>query len=63
VTESERASLAAETGSHRTLADVVRWGLAQNPPRMVTEIVKQDEFTQDVVVPHSSGRYLVYDTS
>ena len=63
IDEPERASLAAETASHRTLADVVRWGLAQKPPQLITEIVKQDEFTQDVVVPHRSGRYLVYDTS
>jgi len=63
IDEPERASRAAETASHRTLADVVRWGLAQKPPQLITEIVKQDEFTQDVVVPHRSGRYLVYDTS
>jgi hypothetical protein len=63
IDERERASLAAETASHRTLADVVRWGLAFNPPRMVCDVIKQDEFTQDVIVPHRGGRYLVYDTS
>lgn len=63
IPEQDRASIAAETASHRTLADVVRWGLAQKPPRLITEIIKQDEFTQDVVVAYRDGRYLVYDTS
>lgn len=48
--------------THRTLEDVVAWGLAQSPPRVVAKIVVQDEYTHDVVMP-SEGGYLVYDTT
>jgi hypothetical protein len=49
--------------AHCTLHDVVVWGLAQSPPRMVSNVVIQDEYTHDVVVPFERGRYLVYDTT
>ncbi|MCA9592600.1 MAG: hypothetical protein KC776_04790 [Myxococcales bacterium] len=49
--------------SQRTLEDVVRWGLGQTPPVMIRNVVVQDEYTHDVVVPHPSGVVLVYDTT
>lgn len=63
LTARDVASIRAETASHRTLADVVRWGLAVSPQRLVTNVIKQDEFTQDVVVPYLGELFLVYDTS
>jgi hypothetical protein len=48
---------------HRTLEDVVRWGLAQSPPALIANVVVQDEYTHDVVVPHPSGVVLAYDTT
>jgi hypothetical protein len=47
----------------KTLEDVVRWGLAQRPVRIVEEVVVQDEYTHDVVIRHPSGVYLAYDAS
>ena len=66
-----RAGVAAETAAEierlvagqRTLEDVVRWGLAQVPPRLVERVVVQDEYTHDVVVGYADGVYLVYDTT
>ena len=49
--------------SHRTLEDVVRWGLALSPPRLVERVVVQDEYTHDVCVAWRGGIYLVYDTT
>lgn len=46
-----------------TLEEVVRWGFAQRPPRVVCEVIVQDEFTHDVVLPFSGGAYLVFDTT
>ena len=45
------------------LESVIRWGEAQNSSRRITEIITQDEFTHDVVLPFDEGIYLVYDTT
>lgn len=55
--------LAAIVATQHTLHDVVTWGLARNPPRMVCDVVVQDEYTHDVVFPYEGGLYLVYDTT
>jgi hypothetical protein len=46
-----------------TLQDVVQWGLTQVPPLIVCEVVVQDEFTHDVVLPYRGGTCLVFDTT
>jgi hypothetical protein len=46
-----------------TLADVLAWGRAQAPPAPVAEIVTQDEYTHDVVVPLGARDYLSFDTT
>jgi hypothetical protein len=58
-----RASIETLFGVQRTLEDVVRWGLLQKPPRLVEDVVVQDEYTHDVVIAHPGGVYLVYDTT
>jgi hypothetical protein len=66
-----RASVSAETlasievivSGQRTLEDVVRWGLAQRPARLVERVVVQDEYTHDVMIAWRDGLYLVYDTT
>jgi hypothetical protein len=63
VGEMDLAMIARAVDGHRTLEDVVRWGLACVPPRIVADVVTQDEFTHDVVVPYGDGLYLVYDTT
>jgi hypothetical protein len=47
----------------RSLAGVLGWLAAQDPPRHVSEIVTQDEFTHDVVVPWSERLVLVFDAT
>ena len=56
-------AIQAVVDTHATLDQVVRWGLAATPERMVCNVVVQDEFTHDVVVPWSNEHYLVYDTT
>jgi len=46
-----------------TLADVFRWLRHRSPPRTVTEIVTQDEYTHDVVVEWAEATYLVFDAT
>lgn len=58
-----RSALEMELASLTLFQDVVRWGFASSPPRDVTEVIVQDEFTHDVVMPWMEGSYLVFDTT
>ncbi|MFC1705887.1 hypothetical protein ACFL59_03580 [Planctomycetota bacterium] len=75
---SDRAGLRLDTlleieelvAEHTTLEDMVRWRCAQRPPAPVfREIVIQDEFTLDVVVPlalegcEENDLHLAYDAT
>ena len=46
-----------------TLGPVLDWLRAQEPPRVVLEIVTQDEYTHDVIVPWSERLVLVFDAT
>lgn len=61
---SPRAVARARTAVDRlaTLADVLAWGRAQSPPAAVLEIVTQDEYTHDVVLPFGD-HFLVFDAT
>jgi hypothetical protein len=45
-----------------TLADLLIWSRRQSPPVHVAEIVTQDEYTHDVVLPYASN-CLSFDTT
>jgi hypothetical protein len=53
----------SELGQQHTLADVLAWARAQMPPRTVTEIVTQDEYTHDVVIPFDGSHFLAFDAT
>ena len=61
------AVIAAELSPQENLKDVMSWAL--NSPRgifipsVVAEVIVQDEFTHDVIVPWRDGMVLVYDTT
>ena len=64
--EVERATverLQAELRDCRTLADVLAWAGGQQPPRTVTEIVTQDEYTHDVLIALEPRLCLVFDAT
>lgn len=46
-----------------TLADVLQWAREQVPARQVVEIVTQDEYTHDVVIPFDGGHFLAFDAT
>jgi hypothetical protein len=46
-----------------TLADVLEWARGQVPARQVSEIVTQDEYTHDVVLPFDGAHFLVFDAT
>jgi uncharacterized coiled-coil protein SlyX len=60
------SELESEMPEQENLKDVINWALA-NPgafvPQVVADVVVQDEFTHDVIVPWREGLVLVYDTT
>lgn len=64
--EKEFAELESELAKHKTLEQVVTWASSQSKsdflPQIVAEVIMQDEFTHDIVVPYKSV-FLVYDTT
>ena len=58
-----RREIADATRDHATLHQVLQWGRRCQPPRTVSNVVVQDEYTHDVVVPWSDGLFVVYDST
>ena len=56
------ARVATTFGNCLTLADVLAWTSRQSPRVHVAEIVTQDEYTHDVVLPYGSV-FLSFDTT
>jgi hypothetical protein len=63
LSSSEREELLRVVDLHAGLDDVFAWGRKQSPPVQPADVIKQDEFTHDVLVPLPSGRWLVYGTT
>ena len=55
--------LEAECAQLLTLADVLAWTRRATPVRQVAEIVTQDEYTHDVVLPIDGDCFLVFDAT
>lgn len=54
----------AVVAGHTTMERIVRWGYAQDPAVDILDVVVQDEFTHDVIVPTPAfGVVLVYDST
>jgi hypothetical protein len=60
---SEHERLAEIVSTQTSLDRVIGWALRCEPPRLVADVVIQDEYTHDVIVPYEGGRYLVYDST
>jgi hypothetical protein len=64
---AQLAAVEDELGEQRGLQDVVSWGLkgasGATDPRVVAEVVVQDEYTHDALVPWRDSLVLVYDTT
>ena len=61
------AEIEAQLPEEQNLKDVMNWALSHPPgtftPKVVADVIVQDEFTHDVVVPWREGLVLVYDTT
>jgi hypothetical protein len=63
VDAEQLSRVAAAVSGLLTLADVLEWARAQAPPLQVSEIVTQDEYTHDVVLPFDGAHFLVFDAT
>ena len=61
------ARIERELSGQENLNDVMKWALSQPIgifiPPVVANVIVQDEFTHDVIVPYRDGLVLVYDTT
>ena len=61
------ARINSEVAKHHTLPDILRWGF--NPssgathPQVISDVIIQDEYSHDVIVPWREGLLLVYGTT
>jgi hypothetical protein len=66
VPADEFAKLASEVDQHEGLSQVLAWAATHRVgtfvPQIVAEVITQDEFTHDVIVPYKDV-FLVYDTT
>ena len=62
----EFAKLEIEFARHKTFGQVMSWAnskpKAEFLPQIVAEVITQDEFTHDIIVPYRN-LFLVYDTT
>jgi len=49
--------------SHTTMEQALAWFRSQVPPLVPLDLVPQDEFSYDLLVPYVDGLWLSYDTS
>lgn len=61
------AELETAISNQENLKDMMAWALSRPAgtfiPQIVSNVIVQDEFTHDVVVPRNDGLVLVYDTT
>ena len=64
--EDDFARIAGEVDRHTGLNEVLAWAATKPKsdlhPHIVAEVVTQDEFTHDIIVPYKNI-FLVYDTT
>lgn len=67
VAEEASLKIELEVSTQENLKDMMTWALSQPSGAflsgVVSDVIVQDEFTHDVVVPRSDGLVLVYDTT
>jgi hypothetical protein len=61
------AQIEGELSGQQNLNDLMKWALSHPKgifvPSVVADVIVQDEFTHDVIVPYRDGLVLVYDTT
>ena len=61
--DADFAALARAVAGHRSMKHALDWLLGHAPPLDLTDMVTQDEFSHDFLVPYPGGLWLVYDST
>jgi hypothetical protein len=56
-------NLIREVSGQSSIRHVVDWLGRHQPPLKMEDMVTQDEFSHDIMVPYRGGLYLVYDST
>jgi hypothetical protein len=56
-------ALIREISGQSSIRHVVDWLGHHQPPLKMEDMVTQDEFSHDIMVPYRDGLYLVYDST
>ena len=59
----ELARIREQVAAHEGLDQIFSWGRQQSPAIDPADVVKQDEFTHDVLVPFPNDRWVAYGTT
>ena len=59
----EANALRAELAQLGSLHALIQWGLRREPPLVIADVVIQDEFSHDVLLPYAGGLFLAFDTT
>jgi hypothetical protein len=60
---AELADLRREVEPLRNLGDLLDWTRGRQPAVLSPQVVTQDEYTHDVIIPYGTNRYLDFDTT
>ncbi|MFT5681954.1 MAG: hypothetical protein ACI8RZ_002872 [Myxococcota bacterium] len=60
---SRLQALQTRLRDHHTLERALRHWLGQSPPVDVADVIAQDEYTHDVIMPTPDGLTLVYEAT
>lgn len=63
MTGEEREALSRVLSAQESLDDVFAWGRTQSPPITPEDVIIQDEFSYDALVPFGEKRWVVYATT
>lgn len=63
LSESEFAELRQVLCQQSSMERALNWFFAMQPPLKPEDLIQQDEFSYDLLVPYPGGLYLSYDTS
>ena len=61
--EADFAALEEVVSGQRSMKHVLDWALGRRPPLALADMVTQDEFSHDFLVPYPGGLWLVYDST
>jgi hypothetical protein len=63
LTPDEFAPLTTAVAGHRSIKHAIDWLAGHSPPLAPADMLTQDEFSHDVLVPYAGGLWLVYDVT